>query len=114
MQRLTFEEFNKEYKSKWINYCEIIIDKEGMIIIANPSHTEAMLRLTGETRDIIYKKMPIYASPIHWFVKYLEYVSVWNKFQLIPETINIFQMKTLELLEYNGFIKYNPEVVINP
>ena len=86
MTRLTFSEFVQEYKDKWINYCEIIIDKKGLIIIASPSHTEAMLALTNESREVIYDKMPIIASPIHWFVKYLGYVSVWNNFQLIPES----------------------------
>lgn len=114
MEHLDFSEFLLKYKNKWINYCEIIIDKDGKIIIANPSHTEAMLKLTGETKEIIYNKMPIYASPIHWFVKYLNYVSVWFNFQLIPENLTFAQYETLNLLEQNGFIKYNAEKVINP
>lgn len=114
MERLDFAEFNQRYKNKWINYCEIIIDKEGKIIIANPSHIEAMLKLTERTRDDIYNEMPITASPIHWFVKYLSYVSVWNNFQLVPKSLTYAQHETLELLENNNFIHYNVEVVINP
>lgn len=114
MKRLEFLEFYEKYKDKWINYCEIIIDKDGKIIIAEPSHTEAMLKLTGETRENIYNKMPIIASPIHWFVKYLKYISVWYNFQLIPEKLTLAQYETLELLEKHGFIKYNTEIVINP
>ena len=114
MERLEFEEFNLRYKDRWINYCEIIIDKEGKIIIANPSHVEAMLKLTKRTREDIYNEMPITASPIHWFVKYLEYVSGWNKFQLVPKSLTLAQYETLQLLENYNYIKYNAEVVINP
>ena len=114
MNRLEFFDFCQKYKHQWINYCEIIIDKEGKIIIAEPSHIEAMLKLTGENREDIYEKMPITASPIHWFVKYLGYVSVWNNFQLVPETLTLAQYQTLELLNNNNFINYKTITVINP
>lgn len=111
MERLEVAEFLLKYKKIWINYCEIIIDKDGKIIIANPSHIEAMLRLTKRNREDIYNEMPITASPIHWFVNYLEYVSVWNNFQICPKSLTLSQYETLQILESEGFIKINIEKV---
>ena len=111
MERLSILSFFKQYRNKWINYCEIIIDSDGKIIIANPSHTEMMLKLTGRSREDIYSEMPIMASPIHWFVDYLGYVSVWYDFQIVPKSLNEKQKRTLELLANHKMIVSNQSVV---
>ena len=111
MNRLDISQFILKYKRHWINYCEVIIDREGKIIIANPSHVEAMLKLTGRTREDVYNEMPVDASPIHWFVDYLGYISVWNSFQLSPKKITFQQYETLEQLEINNFIRTNIQYV---
>jgi hypothetical protein len=113
LPELTIDDFLAEYKRKWINYCEIIILKNGNIILANPSHTERMLKLTGEDRNDIYERMPIVASPIHWLVDYTKNISVWHQFQILPEDVTEEQLKTLSLLESEKMIKKNYNYVTN-
>lgn len=94
----SISEFLKKYKKEWVNYCEIIILQTGNIVLAQPSHTEMLLRLTGQNKKDIWNIMSIKASPVHWLIYHTKCVSVWEQFQLLPEDITIEQMQTLETL----------------
>lgn len=111
MVKYNVEEFIKEYKSKWICYCEIIILSDGNIVLACPSHTECLLKLTGEKREVIDEKMPIYASPVEWYVDYLSVVSVWYNYQILSKNFTMEQIQTLEKLEECELIKKNRQIV---
>ena len=109
---MTVNEFLEDYKPQWINYCEIIILKNGTIEIATPSHTEKLIKLTGEHRDVIYEKMPIDASPTVWLVAYTQCVAVWADMQIGPVSINRFQLRVLKILADEKMIKLNLRTVI--
>lgn len=83
MPELTPAEFIEQYKSQWINYCEVIIMPSGSIILAQPSHSERLIHITGINRDELYSMIPISASPIHWLLEYTGCMSVWHDFQLV-------------------------------
>lgn len=79
-----------------INYCEILIDKEGYIFEARPSHTMALLReaeMTLEDQDYI----PIERSPLEWLLEKTECVAIWYEF-FKTVAINEIQLKVIRKL----------------
>lgn len=97
--------FIKEHH--YINYCEAVIDKEGMVEYAIPNHLGVLIRATGETVDDIYDKMPLIASPIHWLVEYTGYVSIWSNGCILPKNITEKQEYSLKQLVLNELTKLN-------
>ena len=91
--------FIKEHNH--INYCEAVIDKDGLIEYVSPNHVKTLIRSTGETEEEIYDKMPIWESPIHWLVEYTGYISVWSNGCLFPSSITKEQEYTLKQLVLN-------------
>ena len=92
-----------------INYCEAIIHPDGTIEDARPSHIEALILYSNETKDELSEKMPMEASPISWLVDYTGCVSLWYDTCLLPETLNSLQLSTIKELIKNKIIK-NPYI----
>ncbi len=90
-----------------INYCEAIIHPDGSIEYARPSHVETLIRITGEDREVIYKKMPITASPIFWLIDYTRYISVWYDGYVKPDTCTKEQEESIKKLIDNNIIINN-------
>ena len=73
--KMNVEQFIKQHE--YINYCEAIIDKEGMIQYVRPNHVQTLIRETNLPEDLIWAMMPIEAAPIDWLVNFTGCVSVW-------------------------------------
>ena len=89
-----------------INYCEAIIHKDGMIEYAMPSHVECLLRITGEDRDVINKKMPLSASPIIWLTEYTGCIAIWVDGFIWPKEVADVQLVSLRKLFKAGLTEY--------
>ena len=86
---MTVEEFIDKHgensQDRWINHCEIMIDKDGNIYEARPSHQEWSLL---KFRDIIgakdqveaYAAIPQDVDTNEYLREYLEVVYVWYDF----------------------------------
>lgn len=94
----------EKHKQTFINYFEAIILPSGEVVYAVPSHIEKLIQITGESREVIYDKMPITASPIHWLLDYTGCVSLWSAFHL-GEPTTAEQQKTLQSLIEAGLTK---------
>lgn len=90
-----------------INYCEVIIDKNGLISYVKPSHTESLIKETGRSRDKIYKMIHISESPLIWLIKYTNCICVWSGFYMATEKINVKQREALQMLIDAGLTKKN-------
>ena len=115
MERLNIHDFikyTKENKLKFINYCEIILDPYGKVIICNPSHSETALAYAMEkenkTREEMKKEIPITCLPLEWCVDKYGLIAVWHcgyMYSSYKRTPNRFQRKSLNILLENGLIK---------
>lgn len=70
---------------KYINYCEVIIDKDGMIEYVRPNHIQTLIRATNLPEDLIWAMMPIDASPIVWLVDFTGCVAIWYNMIYAPK-----------------------------
>lgn len=84
MKKLTIGQFlhiTKMDPNSWRGYCEILIDNDGSIILARPSHQEALLEYycneENITRDQALKNIPIEYSPAHFIIDRYNIISVW-------------------------------------
>jgi len=73
--KMDAEQFIKQHNH--INYCEAIIDKEGMVQNIRPNHVQTLIRETNLPEDLIWALMPIDAIPIRWLVDFTGCVAVW-------------------------------------
>ena len=108
-----FIELTKQEPLNWINYCEIILTVTGKVLLARPSHTQAIINyekeLLGKTDDDIRNEIPNMCLPLEWFVDKNNFVAVWYCGYMYPSKgLNRFQKRSIKLLEDNGLIqKYN-------
>jgi hypothetical protein len=80
------------------NYCEAIVYKDGTIKYAEPCHIDALIRVTGEDKDIINEKMPTTAAPIYWLINYTGCIAVWTNFFISGENMTREQAHTIDEL----------------
>ena len=100
--------FNFIKDHNYIQYCECIIYKDGMIEYACPSHLEVLIKHTGETKEHIYGKMDIFDSPIDWLVQYTGCIAVYTNGYLKPNIVTSEQQKVLDALIKNNLVSdYN-------
>lgn len=99
-------DFIQNYKQRnYINYCECIIYPDGYIDYAIPGHVEALLKFTGEPREVIDEKMPIWDSPLIWLVNYTGCISVWSQGYIAPQNgISNGQNISLKILIDNNLV----------
>lgn len=90
-------EYIKNYKQDC--YCEVIIKPNGMIELAQPSHTMKLVELSKESYETICNKMPVNAGPVYWLVEYLNCVSVWYESYIYCNKITQKQLDTIEKLK---------------
>lgn len=81
LKNMDVKDFIEEYGKEWKNYCEIIIDKNGKIYLARPSHQQFLIYymsvIEGITGKEVIDKIPINFSPLHIIVDRYKLVSVW-------------------------------------
>jgi hypothetical protein len=108
-----FIEYTKQNKNKFYNYCEVVIDPYGNIILAVPSHQETVIRYMMEkenmTREDVMNTIPASYSPHHLIIDKYQLITVWYHGYThgthVNKRPNRFQRKALNILESNGLIK---------
>ena len=108
-QKVLHSEFNIEtHKNTFINYLEVIIDDEGKIMYAVPSHMERLIEVYMErynvTREEIICKLTYEPSWEYgldmssWLCEKLHCICVWfDCYKGKPNQIQLNKLKTLRL-----------------
>lgn len=87
-----------------IEYCEIIILKDGTIEYAIPGHIYKLIEISGEDKEQLELKMPMSAGQVEWMVDYTNTIAIWYSFAIACENITEEQMNTLYNLQKSGSI----------
>lgn len=91
----------KEYvkKHNHINYCEVIIARDGLIAEAHPSHVEFLRMYAGLTNeDVLNLDKDMLYTPIDVLLKYTGCVAVWyGNYHYIGD-MTVEQISALETL----------------
>lgn len=110
-----FIEYTKKDPLKFINYCEVIINEYGGIIIAKPSHVIAMINYISDKYNIskeeIKNEIPFDCLPIEWLVDKYNFISVWYSGYMYSNyhKPNRAQKKTIkELMNHSLINNENP------
>ena len=93
-QDVLYKPFNIEvHKKTFINYLEVIIDENGTVLYAVPSHQEKLIKIACEklniTRETLNDLCPqeYYADFMSWLCQITNCVALWNKFKIgVPNT----------------------------
>lgn len=121
-EKMTIDEFielTKKDPLQFITYCELIILRSGMIILAKPCHTDAALSVAVEieqkTKEELNSEIPDTCLPLEWFVDKHSLVAVWYSGYMYPSGgLNIFQKRTIRKLQENNLILSNEKAYIKP
>lgn len=95
--------FNLEiHKKEFINYLEVIIDADGTIMYAVPSHQEKLISLACNTlkitKDELFKQCPVeyYFDVMPWLCQVSDCVALWTS--RMEGKANKKQQETIEKL----------------
>lgn len=104
-----FIKYTKDHPEKFIDYCEIIITRGGLIFFANPSHIEAMVSYICNkihtSREKFIKSIPLLCSPMEWIIDKYELIAVWHfGYMYSSKGLSSRQKFTIRLLEENNLI----------
>jgi hypothetical protein len=101
-------EFNISlHKKKYINYLEVIIDNDGIVRYAVPSHSEKLINIILKTMNIdrttLYDMVPkeYYFNMLEWLCMKAKAVAVWTN-GVCYHYINEKQIETLQKLKEEG------------
>lgn len=106
-----YSEFDLEqHKKHFVNYLEVMIDEDGKVHYAVPSHqewaiAEACKRL-GVTRQELSDMTPpeFYFDWLNWLLMQCKSVAVWEDFYMAP-MVNKRQYAALRRLKMDGVYK---------
>lgn len=103
-------EFNVlKHKATFVNYLEVLIEPNGHVLYAVPSHQELAIALAckskGWTREQLNNACPqeYYFDFLKWVLSLTGCVSVWNDFYI--GTLNDAQRESLEEMKYAGIYR---------
>ncbi len=103
-----YSDFNiEQHKQTFIHYLEVIIDENGKIMYAVPSHQEKMIKLACEklnvTRDKLNEMCPdeYYFDLMTWLSKVGGACAVWEN-QVMGDKFTAEQIKALQMLKDEG------------
>lgn len=103
-------EFDADMHAKtFINYLEVLIEPNGHVLYAVPSHQELAIKLAckakGWTRDRLNKECPpeFYFDFLPWILSLTGCISVWDRFYV--GTANEAQKDTLRMLKRKNIYK---------
>ena len=104
-----FIELTKKNPDEWNHYCEIIIDNDGQVLLARPSHQICLLQYYCDKENVkmedVEEYIPREFSPEHFIVDKYDLISVWYESILSSSKgPNEAQLKSLELLKENKLI----------
>ena len=84
-----YSEFDiQRHKETFVNYLEVIIEENGHVLYAVPSHQEKAIELAckakGWTRDELNDACPqeFYCDFLTWLLSLTNCISVWNDFYM--------------------------------
>ena len=96
------------HRKNFINYLEVIINKDGTVEYAVPSHQQKLLNLYCKNHNVtmeeLWNLIPIEDSPETWIVFNEGVISVWYEFIIRPEYITEEQQYALDKLKETGCI----------
>lgn len=101
----------EKHKAKYINYLEVLIEEDGHVLYAVPSHQELAIKLACKakhwSRDQLNKKCPpeYYFDFLPWVLSISNAVSVWNTMYI--GNANEAQINTLKSLKKAGLYTGN-------
>lgn len=105
-----YSEFDiQKHKEKYINYLEVLIEPDGHVIYAVPSHQEKAIELAmaskGWTRDELRKACPpeCWFDFLDWLLEQTGCISVWTR--MIAGNPNPVQKEKLLELKMAGLYK---------
>lgn len=111
-----YSEFDiQKHKDKYINYLEVMIEQDGHVVYAVPSHQEKAIQMAclaqGWTRQELYDACPpeFYFDFMPWLLKMSGAVAVWTRW-VVGEPNSKQKEKLLELARagvYKGEIRTN-------
>lgn len=103
-----YSDFNiAQHKKTFIHYLEVVIDENGKIMYAVPSHQEKLISLACEklnvTREELNAMCPqeCYFDFMDWLCKTSGACAVWEKF-IQCDKLTEKQIGALQMLKYNG------------
>ena len=102
--------YTKKHPDDWIEYCEVLIDPNGAIILCRPSHQETAIEyaaeIDGVDRETILADIHMEFSPMNYIIGKYGLIAVWYAFGIYSnyKGINQFQKRTLEFLKKNNLI----------
>ena len=97
----------EQHKKTFIHYLEVVIDENGKIMYAVPSHQEKLIALACEkmnvTREELNAMCPqeYYFDLMTWLCKMSGACAVWEKFIQCDKLIE-WQIMALRMLKNNG------------
>lgn len=90
-----------------IDYCEIIITKDGLIAKAHPSHTEFLKIYSGlNNEQILELDKDMMHSPLNMLLKYTECVAVWYNHYRYVGNLSKEQKEALDILIKNKIVGF--------
>lgn len=99
-----FIDYANKNPLKFIDYCEIIINEYGGVLMARPSHTEAAIQYIMKkeklSRKEVLSNIPNECSPLEWIVDKYGLIAVWYSGYMYStyKKINRAQKKTIKEL----------------
>lgn len=96
-----------QHKKTFIHYLEVVIDENGKIMYAVPSHQEMLIKLACEKLNVIREELnamrpqEYYFDLMTWLCKISGACAVWEKF-IQRDKLTEHQIRALEILKENG------------
>lgn len=87
--------------------CECIINPDGTILEAQPSHIRMLEEQSGMESGAFNSMMEKEMEPLFWLVEYTGCISVWKTRALAPVHITEQQEAALEVLHDAAFLSVN-------
>lgn len=111
MEYNVYSDFDiEQHKRVFTNYLEVIIDEDGKIMYAVPSHQEKLIKLACEklnvTREELNAMCPkeYYLDFMTWLCKVSGACAVWNN-HIEKYELTEHQTKSLKTLKDNGLYR---------
>lgn len=108
MAYTVYSDFNiEQHKKTFIHYLEVVIDENGKIMYAVPSHQEKMISLACEKLNVTREELnamcqqEYYFDFMTWLCKISGACAVWENF-VQCDKLTAKQIRTLQMLKENG------------
>lgn len=108
MHYTVYSDFNiGQHKKTFIHYLEVVIDENGKIMYAVPSHQEKMISLACEKLNVTREELNVmcpqeyYFGFVDWLYKISGAFAVWENF-IQCDKLAEQQIRALQMLKENG------------